>query len=140
MASVMQFYYYEKICLSTALPKRIPNLEVTAIRTFYAGSGQNATLLCPIQPGKLQQQYSVVWKRNQTTLQRFPALPVGSGLEKYKIDANTFSLTIFNVNIEDKSTLYTCKVSVTNLPDQGGQEYYYTQLSDLTLTLIVTGK
>ena len=79
-------------------------------------SGDKAILHCPIRPGALLLQYSVMWTKDSTPIAKVMS-PQGR-LEctdpRYQIDSASYSLIINSVAINDTSTDYQCKTFVMN--------------------------
>ena len=83
---------------------------------FTATSGDKAVLHCPIQPGMLLLQYSVMWKKGYTAIAKVanPQDHLDSTDARYQIDRGKYSLIINSATINDTSTDYKCELTVTN--------------------------
>ena len=103
---------------------------------FTAMSGDRVVLPCPIQPGALLEQYSVIWKKGDTRI--VDPQDTRTAEPRYNIDRATYSLIIDSVNINDTSSGYQCEVSVT---DPLTNAVNVLQLSsEVSLSLTVIGK
>ena len=102
-------------CHLTALQTIVPLLPLPQTN-FTATSGERVTLHCPIQPGALLQQYTVRWKKDETTIAELTnsMRVVTIDDSRYQIDRATYSLIIDPVNISDTNSNYQCEIFVTN--------------------------
>ena len=102
-------------------------------------SGDRVVLPCPIQRGALLEQYSVVWKKGDTTIvEATNPQDVRAAEPQYNINRATYSLIIDSVNINDTSSGYRCELSVTN-PITNAKTTLQLS-SEVSLSLTVIGK
>ena len=78
-------------------------------------SGDKAVLHCPIQPGALLQQYSVIWTKGSTLIAQVTSPPgqLKHSDPRYQIDSGSYSLIINSVTVNDTSSDYQCEIFVT---------------------------
>ena len=107
-SAILLFSYFA--ALQTIVPLLPPQANVTA------SSGDKAVLHCPIQPGALLLQYSVMWKKGNNLIAKVtnPQGQLESTNARYRIDRGRYSLIINPPTINDTSTDYQCELSVTN--------------------------
>ena len=101
-------------------------------------SGDRVVLPCPIQPGALLEQYSVVWRKGDTAIVEAINPQDVRTEPRYNIDRATYSLIIDSVNINDTSSGYRCELSVTN-PITNAVNMLQLS-SEVSLSLTVIGK
>ena len=103
-------------------------------------SGDKAILHCPIQPGALLQQYSVIWTKGSTPIAKVTS-PQGQ-LEhsdpRYQIDSGSYSLIINPVTINDTSSDYQCEIFVTI--SSTNVKYMLQPSSQVALSLNIIGR
>ena len=97
-------------------------------------SGNRVILPCPIEPGALLQQYSVMWKKGETAI----ANNYWTIDPRYQIDRAAYSLIINSVNSNDTSSSYMCELTVVN-PKTDVQQVLQPS-SQVSLSLNVIGK
>ena len=102
--------------------------------TFYATSGDEVALPCPIKPGALLRYYSVTWEKDDNVIADLDKTDSG-----YTIDRSNFSLIINSVKVCDSSKNYKCYVLVQN-PLTDTNHYVSTFNGIVPLNLYVTGK
>ena len=127
--------------LFTALQTLIPIPDTGVIQTEYTSlSGDRIDLHCPILPGTLQQQYSVIWTKDGDEVANSQSITKPDS--RYGIDGATYALIIDPVNVADTSSSYQCQVYVTNpITDTKQQLQYHPQLaSGVQLSLTVMEK
>ena len=111
--------------------------DTGVIRKYSALTGDRADLHCPIQPGALQQYYSVKWTKDGVEIANSQS--IGEPDSRYDIDGATYALIIDPIIIADTSSNYQCQVFVTNpITDTKQQLQYYPQLApsvQLSLTV-----
>ena len=78
--------------------------------------GGTAYIDCPVQPGALQEYYSLRWTRDDINLLTFVGSQncLSSVDARYNTDRTNFSLIINSVNVNDSNTNYRCQVFVRN--------------------------
>ena len=115
------------------------------MQTFFATSGSEAVLRCPIQPGALTDNYFGTWTRNGERLVEIP-MPINGNSQditqfdaQYDLDRATFSLKINSVNADNAGGGYRCDLSVLN-PQSQPNPFFDLQTSFLNLSLMVNGK
>ena len=102
-------------------------------------SGNTVVLPCPIQPGALLQQYSVVWRKGDTRIvEATNPQDVTAAETRYNIDRATYSLIIDSVNINDTSSGYRCELSVAN-PTTNAKTTLQLS-SEVSLSFTIIGK
>ena len=102
--------------------------DTSVIRKYLALTGDRADIHCPIQPGALQQYYSVKWTKDGVEIANSQS--IGEPNSRYDIDGATYALIIDPVIIADTSSNYQCQVFVTNpIIDTKQQLQYYPQLA-----------
>ena len=102
-------------------------------------SGDRVVLPCPIQPGALLEQYSVIWRKGDTRIvEAINPQDVRRAEPRYNIDRATYSLIIDSVNINDTSSGYQCELEVTNPLTNAVNMLQLS--SEVSLSLTVIGK
>ena len=103
-------------------------------------SGDKAVLHCPIQPGALLQQYSVIWTKGSTQIAKVtsPQGRMDHSDSRYQIDSGSYSLIINPVTINDTSSDYQCEIFVT-IPITNAK-YMLQPSSQVALSLNVIGR
>ena len=117
-------------------------LPATFEMTYNATSGSNATLPCPTQPGRLRQHYSVQWKKGYAVVAALISSSIAvNTAPHHSIDKMDFSLLIEDVQVDDASSTYKCKVFVTDPLSFNGQTRIRLEtVPSVTLALQVHGK
>ena len=108
------------------------------IQNYTATSGDRAVLHCPITPGALLQNYSVIWKKDNVEIAEVsnPHQNVNTADCKYDIDRATYALIIDPVSANDSSTGYNCHVYVSR--NSNKQELHCDpQTTNVSLSLTV---
>ena len=105
----------------------------------YAILGERVQLNCVISPGQLIQQYSITWERNRTAIvstnrNLSPALD-----DRYSVDPSDLSLIIDNVQLEEASDAYRCRLTVRD-PNTMQTHDYNTDSQLYNIQLIVLGE
>ena len=97
---------------------------------FAVEAGSEATILCPVQVGRLSACYYGRWLKDTRLIISIPVpgrdctpqAPVSSE-ERYTVDRETFSLKIANAHPEDSGN-YTCELLALNPTSGLGQSLY----------------
>ncbi len=100
------------IFLFAALQTLIPIPNTGVVQSYAALLGGRVDLHCPIQPGALQQHYSVKWTKDDVEIANSQS--IGTSESRYDIDRATYALAIDPVDESDTSSSYRCLVFVTN--------------------------
>ena len=103
----------------------------------YAILGEQVQLHCIISPGQLIQQYSITWERDEIAIYRSRDSPPTLD-NHYSVDPSDLSLIINNVQLEDASAAYQCRLTVADPNIM--QTYEYTNLQFYNIQLIVLGE
>ena len=104
---------------------------------MYAILGEQVQLNCVISPGQLIQQYSITWERAGTAIHRSRKSPPTLD-DHYSVDPSDLSLIIDNVQLEEASAAYQCRLRVVDPNTM--QTYDYTNLQFYNIQLIVLGE
>ena len=105
----------------------------------YAVLGEQVQLHCIISPGQLIQQYSVTWERAGIAIYRSrDSPPTLDHRYRYSVDPSDLSLIIDNVQLEEASAAYQCRLTVADPNIM--QTYEYTNLQLYYIQLIVLGE
>ena len=86
--------------------------DTGVIQNYTAPLGGRVDLQCPIQPGALQQHYSVMWTKDDVEIANSQS--TGKPESRYDIDRATYALIIDPVDEGDTSSSYQCQVFVTH--------------------------
>ena len=105
----------------------------------YAIVGEQVQLHCIISPGQLIQQYSITWERAGTAIHRSRKSPPTLD-DHYSVDPSDLSLIIDNVQLEEASAAYQCRLSVEDPNTDPMQTHDYTKLQSYNIQLIVLGE
>ena len=98
------------------------------IQSYTAPLGGRVDLQCPIQPGALQQYYSVIWTKDDIEIANSQS--IGRPESRYDIDRATYALSIDPVDEGDTSSSYQCQVFVSNpITNTKQQLQHYPQLA-----------
>ena len=97
--------------------------DTGVIQNYTAPLGGRVDLQCPIQPGALQQHYSVIWTKDDVEIANSQS--IGRPESRYEIDRATYALIIDPVNESDTSSSYQCQVFVTNPITNTKQQLQY---------------
>ena len=100
----------------------------------YVILGEQVQLRCIISPGQLIQQYSITWERDEIAIYRSRDSPPTLD-NRYSVDPSDLSLIIDNVQLEDASAAYQCRLTVADPNIM--QTYEYTNLQFYDIQLIV---
>ena len=116
------FSFLPFIALPTPLNQEPENPD----EDYFAEVGDTAIVKCPIPPGRLLQQYTVIW-RNATsgdalaTVSR--SFTFRSHRQGFSIDPVTFALRISRVQLSDSGSIYWCQLGVVD-PVTGNEEFF----------------
>jgi len=116
---------------AVAYPQANPLIPLS----YVFEEGQQATINCRVMPGKLSQYYSVRWINDSVTISTSNPRSVLPG---YQLHDN-FSLTIYNIQLNDSSTSYQCSVTIDDPQRSGTDNVVYDQ-SYLGLITVIVGE
>ena len=118
-------------CLLLLFNTAFHRQDVPISREFAVEAGKEATVLCPVQVGRLYSCYYGCWLKGTRSIANVPQpgrdctpqdpmSPDG----KYTIDRETFSLIITNAQPEDSGN-YTCELMALNPASDFGTTVSY---------------
>ena len=126
------------LLISVAFPDSMPYHEFEP-SLVYAILGERVQLYYIISPGQLIQQYSITWERAGIAIYRSRDSPPTLD-DRYSVDPSDFSLIIDNVQLEEASAGYQCRLRVVDPNSDTMQTYEYTNLQLYNIQLIVLGE
>ena len=103
--------------------------------SYTIQAGSPVTIDCQIMPGRLSQYYSVKWWNGSVTIARSNSNNVLPG---YQLHDN-FSLTIYNIQLNNPSARYQCSVTLDDGQISGTHNVVYGQ-SYLGLITVMFGE
>ena len=105
----------------------------------YAIVGERVQLNCIISPGKLIKQYFIKWERTtQTIVSTRNLLPPLD--DRYSVDPSDLSLIIDDVELEEASDAYQCRLTVEDPNTMQTYEYNNLQSNNNNIQLIILGE
>ena len=116
---------------AVAYPQANPSIPLS----YVFQKGQPATINCRVMPGRLSQYYSVRWMNDSVTIATSNPRSVLPG---YQLHDN-FSLTIYNIQLNNPSARYQCSVTLDDGQISGTHNVVYGQ-SYLGLITVMFGE
>ena len=108
----------------------------------YTILDEQVQLHCIISPGQLIQQYSITWERAGIAIYRSRDSPPTLD-DRYSVDPSDLSLIIDNVQLEEASAAYQCRLRVEDsntmqTHDNTNLQFYNIVLGELRIIVAVS--